>query len=74
MAHAESLCQESAQKVESLRIIGVVVYDLHIEILGLGKLTQIMKAFGLFEPVPQIKPASGEDGSAYIFLGMRPAR
>ena len=52
----------------------VVVYDLDIEILGLCEPARLMKALGLFERVRQINPASGDDGSAYIFLGMRPER
>ena len=52
----------------------VVIYDLDIEVLGLCELARRMKALGLFELIRQINPASGDEGSAYIFLGMRPAR
>ena len=52
----------------------VVVYDLDVEVLGLCEPARRMQALGLFKLVGQINPASGEDGSAYIFLGIRPAR
>ena len=52
----------------------IFVYDLDIEVLGLCEPTRLVKALGLFELVRQINPASGDDGSAYIFLGMRPER
>lgn len=52
----------------------VVIYDLDIEVLGLCELARRMKALGLFELIRQINPASGDDGSAYILLGIRPER